>query len=204
MSIPDEVHASGPQHDTIDWVDHGSNCILIANLGRFAALALSLSAPAFAAEGVQINELVVATQIPDAQRDANVKAARAFYEFWNTGDEAILKQAIGPTFTDHTLPPGRPQGPEGPALASRQFRAAVPDLNVTVEKMIVAADYITVHMSFAGHFTGTFAKAKGKGQPISFIATDLLKVENGRITDNWHIEDNLTLLKQMGVAKVAS
>jgi predicted ester cyclase len=80
----------------------------------------------------------------------------------------------------------------------------VPDLNVTVEKMIVAADYITVHMSFAGHFTGTFAKAKGKGQPISFIATDLLKVENGRITDNWHIEDNLTLLKQMGVAKVAS
>jgi hypothetical protein len=31
-----------------------------------------------------------------------------------------------------------------------------------------------------------------------------VKVENGRITDNWHIEDNLTLLKQMGVAKVAS
>jgi predicted ester cyclase len=80
----------------------------------------------------------------------------------------------------------------------------VPDLNVTVEKMIVAADYITVHMRFAGHFTGTFAKAKGKGQPISFTATDLVKVENGRITDNWHIEDNLTLLKQMGVAKVAS
>ena len=176
----------------------------LSNLGRFAALALSLSAPAFAAEGVQINELVVATQIPDAQRDANVKAARAFYEFWNTGDEAILKQAIGPTFTDHTLPPVRPQGPEGPAFASRQFRAAVPDLNVTVEKMIVAADYITVHMRFAGHFTGTFAKAKGKGQPISFIATDVLKVENGRITDNWHIEDNLTLRKQMGVAKVAS
>ena len=30
----------------------------------------------------------------------------------------------------------------------------------------------------------------------------LLKVTNGRITDNWHIEDNLTLLTQMGVAKV--
>jgi hypothetical protein len=31
---------------------------------------------------------------------------------------------------------------------------------------------------------------------------DLLKVTNGRITDNWHIEDNLTLLSEMGVAKV--
>ena len=30
MSIPDEVQASGPQHDTIDWVDHGSDFILIA------------------------------------------------------------------------------------------------------------------------------------------------------------------------------
>jgi hypothetical protein len=34
-------------------------------------------------------------------------------------------------------------------------------------------------------------------------ATDLLKVSHGRITDNWHLEDNLTLLQQMGVAKVA-
>jgi hypothetical protein len=29
-------------------------------------------------------------------------------------------------------------------------------------------------------------------------------VENGRITDNWHIEDNLTLLKQMGFARIGS
>ena len=116
----------------------------------------------------------------------------------------MLKQAIAPTFTDRTLPPGRPQGPEGPAFASRQFRSAVPDLTVTVEKMIVAGDYVTVHMRFAGRFTGTFGKARGHGQAISFIATDLIKVENGRVTDNWHIEDNLTLLQQMGVAKVAS
>jgi DNA-binding MarR family transcriptional regulator len=30
MSIPDEVQASGPQYDTIDWVDHGSDFVLIA------------------------------------------------------------------------------------------------------------------------------------------------------------------------------
>jgi predicted ester cyclase len=69
--------------------------------------------------------------------------------------------------------------------------------------MIVASDYVTVHMVFTGHFTGTFGQTQGKGQSINFIATDLLKVKNGRITDNWHIEDNLTLLEQMGVAKVS-
>jgi DNA-binding MarR family transcriptional regulator len=30
MSMPDKVQASGPQHNTIDWVDHGSDFILIA------------------------------------------------------------------------------------------------------------------------------------------------------------------------------
>ena len=70
--------------------------------------------------------------------------------------------------------------------------------------MIVAGDYVTVHMKFTGHFTGRFGQTLGKSQPIAFIAIDLVKVENGRITDNWHIEDNLTLLHQMGVAKVNS
>jgi predicted ester cyclase len=169
-----------------------------------AALTLSLSAPALAADSVRINDLVVAEPVSDAQREATMKAVRAFYDFWNTGDEDLLNEAIAPNFIDHTLPPGRPQGPQGPAFASRQFRAAVPDLKVTVEKMIVAGAYVTVHMSFTGHFTGRFGQTQGKGQPTPFIATDLVKIENGRITDNWHIEDNLTLLQEMGVAKVSS
>jgi len=173
-------------------------------LGLLAALALSLAAPAFAADRLKIDDLVVAATIPDAQREATLKAIRAFYEFWNTGEEALLKEAIADSFTDHTLPPGRPQGPEGPAFASRHFRAAVPDLKVVVEKVIVAGDYVTVHMNFSGHFTGTFGQIAGKGQPIAFIATDLVRVGNGHVTDNWHIEDNLTLLQQMGIAKVTS
>jgi hypothetical protein len=62
-------------------------------------------------------------------------------------------------------------------------------------KMIVAGDYVTPHMVF----TGTSGQTQGKGQSINFIATDLLKVTDGGITDNWHIEDNLTLMKQFGL-----
>jgi predicted ester cyclase len=164
------------------------------------AVAVLMSTAVLAAEGVKIDDLVVASPLSDAQAAANLKAVRAFYDFWNTGDETLLRQAIAANFTDHTLPPGRPQGPEGPAFASRQFRGAVPDLGVEVEKMIVAGSYVTVHMKFTGHFTGRLGQTKGDGQQINFIATDLVKVEDGRIADNWHIEDNLTLLKEMGIA----
>ncbi|KAA0594370.1 putative ester cyclase [Azospirillum lipoferum] len=174
-----------------------------ARAALFAAVLGAIPAgSALAADGVTIRELIIATPQPEARSGAAVKAARAFYEFWNSGDTAHLKQAISDRFTDRTLPAGRPQGPEGPAFASRSFRTAVPDLGLTVEKMIVAGDYVTVHMVFTGHFSGKFGDMSGKGQPIRFIATDLLKVEDGQITDNWHIEDNLPLFQQMGLAKV--
>jgi len=166
-----------------------------------AVLGTLLSVPVDAAE-VKIDDLVVGKTVSTAQTEATVKAAKAFYQFWDTGDEAALKAAIAPTFTDRTLPPGRPQGPAGPAFASKTFRSAVPDLRVEVTKMIVAGEFVTVHMEFKGHFTGTFGTISGQGQAIDFIATDLLRVADGRITDNWHIEDNLTLLSQMGVATV--
>src|SRR5258708_652512 len=50
-----------------------------STLGFLAALMLSLSAPTLATDRVKINDLVIASQIPEAQRDATVKAVRAFY-----------------------------------------------------------------------------------------------------------------------------
>jgi predicted ester cyclase len=166
-----------------------------------ALLASIVPAPA-ASDEPTIKDLVVAPGVPAAKRDADLSAARAFYGFWNSGDEGLLQRALAPSFTDRTLPAGRPQGPSGPAFASKNFRAAVPDLSVTIEKLVVAGDYMTVHMVFTGHFTGTFGKVHGAGQSIRFIATDLLKVTDGRVADNWHIEDNLALLQQMGVARL--
>ncbi|MTJ80634.1 MAG: ester cyclase [Telmatospirillum sp.] len=172
-----------------------------------ASAGLSAPRPADAASGpisapVEIHDIVLA---PGSTRDgAAYRAALSFYEFWNSGDREALSRAIAPAFADRTLPPGRPQGPTGPAVASEQFRAAVPDLRVVIEKMIVAGDYVTTHMTFSGHFTGHFGPAgpggvDGHGQAIAFRATDLVKVTDGLITDNWHIEDNLTLLRQMGI-----
>lgn len=63
---------------------------------------------------------------------------------------------IGSDFVDHTLPPGRPQGPSGPAQASKGFLTAVPDLKVAVVQRLVVDDRVISHLRFTGHFTGTF------------------------------------------------
>jgi predicted ester cyclase len=143
--------------------------------------------------------LIVAGDIPADRRDAMIACAGRFYLFWNTGDETLLRQAISDRFVDHTLPPGRPQGPAGPAAASKALLAAVPDLKVVVSQQILARDRVVSHLRFTGHFTGSFKNTKGRGQAIDFIATDIVAVRAGRITDNWHLEDNLTFLQQIGL-----
>lgn len=142
---------------------------------------------------------VIDPSLSAAQAEASVLAARRYGSFWNSGDEALARAALAPDFIDRTLPPGRAQGVEGPLAASRFVRTAVPDMRAEIVQMIVAGDRVVVHLRFHGHFTGRFKDVQGKGQAVEFIATDIYRIENGRIADNWHLEDNLTFLRQLGV-----
>lgn len=80
----------------------------------------------------------------------------------------------------------------------------MPDLTVTVVQRLAVGDRVVNHLRFTGRFTGHFLGVAGKGQAIDFIATDILRVAGGRVTDNWHLEDNLTFLRQAGLLSKAS
>jgi predicted ester cyclase len=145
--------------------------------------------------------VVMDKSLPADQVQKAVHAAKLFYAFWNTGDSQFAKLALATNFPDRTLPKGRPQGVDGPLFASRNFRQAVPDLRCDVEPLIVAGDRVVAHLHFFGHFNEAFGEKHGAGQTVDFIATDILRVQDGRITDNWHIEDNLTLMQQLGIVQ---
>jgi predicted ester cyclase len=148
---------------------------------------------------IEPHSLIVDHSVPRAQVDIQSIAARRYDTFWNTGDEALARDALAPNFIDNTLPPGRAQGPTGPLAASKVMRAAIPDMGCDIEQMIVAGDRVVAHLRFRGHFTGRFKQIQGRGQPINFIATDIYRIADGHIVENWHIEDNLTLLQQLGL-----
>lgn len=129
-----------------------------------------------------------------------VLRAQQLYTFWNTGNTSWLNQAVDPSFKDRTLPTGRPQGPNGPVFASKQFRTAVPDLACRLDDLYVTGDTFTARLTFTGHFTGTYGGTRGTGQRIDFGAIDIQHVgSSGRIVEDWHLEDNLTFLQQAGL-----
>ncbi|MEI6003178.1 ester cyclase [Paraburkholderia bengalensis] len=175
--------------------------LALASLAAASAFAVSPAAAGHASNAaalVQPQQLTVDRSLPKAQRDAQILAARRYDTFWNTGDESLARAALAHDFTDRTLPPGRAQGIEGPLAASKFVRGAVPDMQAQIEQMVVAGDHVIVHLRFQGHFTGQFKGVQGHGQNVDFIATDIYRIKDGRIADNWHLEDNLTFLQQLG------
>lgn len=147
---------------------------------------------------VKPGTLIVDHSLPQETLAAEILAARRYDTFWDDGDEALARVALAPDFMDNTLPSGRAQGAAGVLKASSTFRTAVPDLRCEVRQMIVAGDRVVTHLHFTGHFTGSFMGKAGQGQKVDFIATDIYRMSDGRIAEDWHLEDNLTFLQQIG------
>lgn len=136
--------------------------------------------------------------------DEMVKAAQLFYTFWDTGDPKYLNAAISPNFFDNTLPKGRPQGPAGPIYAAANFRKAVPDITCSIEDLLVVGNKVTARLLFNGTFKGKFNNIPPTNKPIQFFAIDILHIKNGKIVEDWHLEDNLNLLMQLNAVKLVN
>ena len=131
-----------------------------------------------------------------------IKTARLFYAFWDTGNAEYASAAVDNDFRDNTFPEGRPQGLKGLLYASQTFRTAVPDLHCTIEDLLVSGDKITARLLFTGTHKGEFMGHPATGKVVRFFAIDILRIRRGKIAEDWHLEDNLTLLEQLGVVSL--
>jgi predicted ester cyclase len=150
----------------------------------------------------QPESITVDRSLSKAEAAQMMKTARLFYAFWDTGNAEYVSAAVADNFRDNTLPVGRPQGPKGLIFASQAFRVAIPDLHCKIEDLLVSGDKVTARLTFTGTHKGEFMGRPATGKPVRFFAIDVLRIRGGRIVEDWHLEDNLTLLQQMGVVRL--
>jgi predicted ester cyclase len=178
------------------------------SLVLFASLALPGGGPAAPAQSnlplapVTAPKLVTrASTLTEPQAAQLLRTARLFYTFWNTGDVRYARASVSADFKDNTLPPGRPQGLPGLQPAAKNLLAAVPDLKCTLEDVVLANDKVVARLLFTGHNTGPLGTHPASGKAIHFLAIDILHIRNGKIYEDWHLEDNLTFRQQIGLVK---
>jgi predicted ester cyclase len=90
---------------------------------------------------------------------------------------------------------------------ARKFRAAFPDLGFAgTADLIAEGDYVVGRWKGGGTHTGEAfddlpigALPAATGRTMVFTGTSVLKVENGRITEEIGTDDGVTALQQLGL-----
>ncbi len=152
-----------------------------------------------------VTPIAVATRGASAQEatpsPSDVEAiVRSFYEPFNTGDTSVYETILAEDWIDTPLGPGQQPGRAGFPPVIDQFRAIFPDLQVTVEDVLVAGDKAAVRSTIRATHEGELFGIPGTGQPIEFMAIDIHHLENGVIVATWHIEDFVSVLFQIGAS----
>lgn len=134
----------------------------------------------------------------------NESLMRRFYSAFNTRNLDALHEVMAVDVVDHNPIPDQPAGIAGLKLALAGFFAAFSDIQIEIEQILVAGDYIIVRQIARGTHDGDFLGIPATGKPVEIRSHDISRVAAGRLVEVWHVEDLLNTLVQIGSFPPAS
>ena len=123
---------------------------------------------------------------------------RGFEEGINQNKLQLFEEVLAPTYVNHSMPAPVP-GPEGFRMVIGMFRAAFPDLHITLEDVLGEGDKVATRGYFTGTHQGEFNGIPATGKQVKVSYIDLWRLENGKAVDNWVQMDMIGLMQQLGV-----
>ena len=129
-----------------------------------------------------------------------VLVRRVFEEGFNQGRIELADELIAPDFVDHGAAPGVPDiGPESFKQTMSLFRTAFPDVHVTIDDMIAEGDKVVTRSHWRGTHQGGFFGVPATGKEFTLTSTDILRIQRGKVAEHWGNEDDLGMLRQLGI-----
>jgi predicted ester cyclase len=122
-------------------------------------------------------------------------ASRFIEEAWNQGALEVIDEVYA---QDCPLN-GKPMGTEGFKKFIGMFRAAFPDIHLTIEEQLVIGDKLVSRTRTRGTHTGSFMGAPPTGNQIDVSAIAISRFENGKIIEEWENNDGLGMYRQLGL-----
>jgi steroid delta-isomerase-like uncharacterized protein len=136
--------------------------------------------------------------------EQNEAVARRGFDAFNTGDMSIVDEIIAENAVSHD--PAMPEdadGPEGFKQVVQTFRAAFPDLHMTVESVFSDGDLVCTRWSSEGTNDGDLMGMPATGRHVTGSGISIDKIEDGKIVEAWNQWDNAGLMQQLGVGEPA-
>ena len=136
-----------------------------------------------------------------ATRDANIAVVRALVDdVVNGRDDSRLDEVLADDFVAHDLGPGMPPGKEGMRTLLRVWRRAFPDWTDTIQDVIAQGDLVVIRVRATGTHLGPIAGIAPTGRPVAWDIIEILRVREGRITEQWGQSSFATVLDGLRAA----
>lgn len=123
---------------------------------------------------------------------------RFIEEVFNQGQFATLDEVLVAGYVDRDAPSGTPPGPEGIKQIVTMFRAAFPDLRITIEEQVAEGETVANRTTFQGTHRGALFGIAATGRSVTMSGLTMVHLEKGRITESWVKNDVMGLMQQLG------
>ncbi|MDQ0393747.1 ester cyclase [Labrys monachus] len=130
-------------------------------------------------------------------------AVETFYRAFG-GSPELLDSAVTEDWQDIPLAPGQQPGRDGMKPLIDGFKAAFPDVEVTIQEIIGAPGRASVRATISGTHLGEWFGIAPTGKSFVMPIHEFHRIADGKLTHTWHLEDWFGWLFQVGAWPVGS
>jgi len=132
-------------------------------------------------------------------KDNKEKVRRTVEEAINKGKLDVVDEVMDASYVYH-VPGNEVTGPDGFKLYIAMMRAALPDLEMTIEDMVAEGDMVASRFTIRGTHHGDFMGVAPTGKKVEISEAVFIRFKNGKEVEAWPYTDTLSVYQQMGVS----
>ncbi len=133
--------------------------------------------------------------------DRRVDIAKKFYQIFDNGQLNELNALVDSSLIDYDAQVKEKSFAELQGLIN-SLHQGFTNITHELEQVLVAGnDKIVVRWKMTAKHTGSFFGIPASGKTIEINGHDIFTVKNGKITEQWHVEELLSLINQISPKK---
>jgi predicted ester cyclase len=109
----------------------------------------------------------------------------------------VFEELFDDNFVDHTPQPNMTPDKTGVRKLYSYIRSAFPDFHAEIHWQLCDGDRVTTYKTYYGTHEGTLFGVAPTHRKIHFESVDVMRVQNGKITDHWGVGNFLSLMQQI-------
>jgi predicted ester cyclase len=139
-----------------------------------------------------------------SQANANKAVVRHAFQALEQGDLKTLNEVFDPKGPIHT-PRGNVILQGGPFTSLKEscpMCAALSNRKIAIDLIVAEGDLVAVRSTWSGKYSGTVRGMTVADKDVSVVYTNIYRIADGKIAENWYQADSLSLAEQLGMKLV--